>query len=293
MEDICAPKKYDDKNKTCFDLEQLIEITKAYNRYITRIKLNPEKEINTTLIPLKNDKSYLLKELKKRFEDVCENDEVCMTKQAFMNEIIKEMKYDIENNTFRIYGPNDSKEWLSTTDIDGIMKQYENIYSFIFLGAVPLDCNEYSFCSLYKINFEKYEKKGIEKIGIIFNLDRYGQPGSHWVALLAEIKNGEIYYCDSTGRKPIDNIYEIIEEFNKYCKKNKKQMLYKYNDIPYQKDGSECGVYSCNFLIRKLSGEDFHDIINNPLKFQDINSCRNKYFRNKPSKYNPHKKCDP
>lgn len=293
MENICAPKKYDDKNKTCFNLEQLIEIIRAYNRYVTRTNLNPGKNIDTTLIPIKNDKLYLLKELKKRFEDVCDNDEVCMTKQAFMNEIIKEMKYDIENNIFRIYGPNDSKEWLSTTDIDGIMKQYENIYSFKFLGAVPLDCDEYSFCSLYKINFEKYMKKNIDKIGIIFNLDRYGQPGSHWVALLIEIKNGEIYYCDSNGREPIDNIYKIIEEFNKYCKKNKKEMIYKYNNKSYQKDGSECGVYSCNFLIRKLSGENFNDIINNPLKFQDINSCRNIYFRNKPSKYDPHKKCDP
>lgn len=295
---ICAPNKYDKENNTCFTLEQLQEMAAAYNRYLTKNKLAPnqnQKIGDATLIDIRPDKKYLLTEFRKKFNKVCNNDEHCWTQQAFMNEIVKEMRTDIEINTFRPNGPNDPNEWLSTIDINNIMSQYEKIHpEFKFFGAVPLNCEEVSICSLYKLDFGKYFDEGIEKIGIVFNLDKYGDPGSHWVALYADIMNGEIYFCDSNGKSPAENILRIINQFkNFYKNKTGKDTIYKYNTIPYQKDGSECGIYSCNFIIRKLSGENFEDIVKKSLKFEEINSCRNVYFRNNPSKYNPHAKCDP
>ena len=295
---ICAPKKYDKENKTCFSTEQLIEMAAAYNRYLTKSKFDPNKKQtfgNAELINIKSNKKYLLSELKKRFENICNGNEICITHQAFMNEIVKEMRDDIENNTFRANGPDDPKEWLSTSDIDNIMSQYEKIYPhFKFLGAVPLNCDELSFYSLSKLNFEKYFNSNINCIGTIFNLDRYGQPGSHWVALFIDISKGKIYFCDSNGKPPIDNIIQIINNFSQFYKnKTGIDAIYKYNNKSYQLDNSECGVYSCNFIIRILAGENFEDITNNALSFKEINSCRNVYFRNMPSKYNPHPKCDP
>ncbi|XWV26159.1 putative thiol protease [Tupanvirus soda lake] len=294
----CAPTRYDKENDTCFTMEQLLEMAAAYNRYLTKSKLNPNKTQNfgdANLINIKKDKKYLLLELVKRFEKVCDGDQYCLTQQSFMNEIVKEMREDIINNTFRSYGPDDPKEWLSTTDINNIMMQYENIYKkFKFFGAVPLNCNELSFCSLYKLDFDNYYKNDVHQVAVVFNLDKYGKPGSHWVALYIDIAKGEIYFCDSNGKQPTENIAHIINQFIEFHKKRTgKNAIFKYNNIPYQKDSSECGVYSCNFIIRKLAGETFDDIINNPLSFQDINSCRNIYFRNKPSKFNPHSKCDP
>lgn len=295
---VCAPNKYDDKNKTCFSTSQLMEMAKAYNRYIAKSKLNPNRIQsfgNISLIDIKNDKTFLLSEFRKRFQNVCGGDDICITHQAFMNDIVKEMRNDIQTNTFRSSGPQDPKEWLSTVDINNIMSQYESVYPhFKFMGAVPLNCDEYSFCKLYKMNFDEHEKNGVKNMGIIFNLDRHGQPGSHWVALYINIAGGEIYFCDSNGKPPIDNISGMINQFARYYRKNKgKDVVYKYNTIPYQKDSSECGIYSCNFIIRKLAGESFDDIVNNALDFKQINSCRNVYFRNKPSQFTAHPKCDP
>lgn len=293
---ICAPNKYDNKNCTCFSLEQLIEMAKAYNKYLTKSKLHPNKTQtfgNAGLINIKSDKLYLLTEIKKRFNDICNNDEICITKQSFMNEIVKEMKDDINDNTFRPEGPEKYNEWLSTVDIDNIMYQYENVYpNFRFFGAVPLDCNDLSFCSLYKLDFNELINQGIDNLGVVFNLDRYGESGSHWVALFIDILNGEIFYCDSNGRPPLDNT--IIKNFEKFYKnKTGKDATYKYNTQAYQQDNSECGIYSCNFIIRKLAGEEFESIVKNSLGFQEINSCRNSYFRNSPSKYKINPKCDP
>ena len=295
---ICAPNKYDSKNQTCFSTMQLMEMAKAYNRYVTKYNLSPEQkhEIGGTgLIKIKDNKRYLLDELLNRFDTICSGNEVCLTEQAFMNEVVKEIRSEVNDHTFRAEGPKNSNEWLSTVDINNILKQYEILYSdFEFLGAVPLNCDELSFCSLYKLDFDNYLKKGINKVAIVFNHDKYGESGSHWVTLYIDIAAGEIYYCDSTGKEPIGNINQIIKNFLEYYKKKTgSDAIYKHNTKPYQKDSSECGIYSCNFVIRKLAGETFEQIINSSLNFQQINSCRNAYFRNKTSKHNPHDKCDP
>lgn len=290
----CAPGRYDGSSDTCFSENQLMKMAEAYNKYVTKQKLGVNKNKlfgGVDIIAIKNDKKYLLQEFKKRFEKVCGSDEMCLTRQAFMNEIVGEMMSD----TFRPKGPHDPNEWLSTFDIDNIMTQYEKIYpKFKFMGAVPLNCDELHFCSLYKFDFENYYKNGIMHIATIFNLDRYGQPGSHWVALFIDIPKGEIYYCDSNGKPPIDNIFEIIKKFQQYYQsKNGRDVVFRYNNRSYQQDSSECGIYACNFIIRKLSGENFNDIISNALTFREINSCRNVYFNNRPSDHTPHPKCDP
>jgi len=280
-------------------MDVLTELVGAYNRYISKKNLNPniKNEIgtNSKLITIKSDKGYLLTELKKRFETICQGDEQCITEQNFMNEIAAEMRDDILTNTFKPYGPEKSTEWLSTGDIDGIMQQYQNVYpEFYFFGAVPLDCDDYSFCQLSDIKYAKLEKEGYHKFGIVYNLDKYGQSGSHWIAIFANSKTGEIYFCDSIGRPPFENMLTVINNFiNYYEKKTGKKATYKYNNKSYQRDGSECGVYSCNFIIRILGGETFDQIINNPLEFKRINSCRNLYFRNKTSQQRIDPLCDP
>lgn len=298
MNNICAPKKYDKNNNTCFTTQQLVEMAKAYNRFITNQRMAPNRNNNfnnAELIKIKSDKKYLLENLRNRFNNICSGDEICITKQDFMNNIVAEIREEINNDTFRPNGPEKATEWLSTTDIDRIMAQYETAYpDFKFMGAVPLDCNEHSFCSLYKINFAEYAKNGVNKMGIIFNHDRHGEPGSHWVALFINLKNGDIFYCDSMGKEPIGNIHHIIKSFINYHKKTTgREANYQQNNIAYQKDNSECGVYSCNFIIRNLAGEKFQDIVNNPLTFQQINSCRNVYFNNNPSKFHADPLCDP
>jgi len=282
--DKCAPGKYDKKNNTCFSQKQLSEMAKAYNRYISKKKLSPSNKSNTDLHIISDtnaDVKTLLKEFKTIFGNI---DEKEITQLAFMKEIINEMYDDIVNETFRPDGPNGPTEWLSTIDINQIMVQYHNVYpDFNFLGAVPLDCDEVSRCSLFKIDFSKYHDEGNTKLGVIFNLDRHDEPGSHWVALYMDTNNGHIYFCDSVGNKPSKNINNIIEKFKEYYKKRTgKNATFKYNPKQYQRDGSECGVYSCNFIIRMLAGEPFDEIINKSLPFEKINGCRNKYFNNSP-----------
>lgn len=295
MTNICAPNKFDSINSTCFTTEELIAMAKSYNLFISKSKLNPDSskiypnfiQIYPNFIQIKPDKKYLLMEFKKRFQSVCDN-ELCWTKQAFMNEIVKEMLININTNTFRPDGPDDPTQWLNTDHINQIINQYENLYKgFKFYGAVPSDCGDYEFCSLSKINFNT------DQIGIIFNLDKHGSGGSHWVGMFIDVNKGEIFYCDSTGNPPNEGMKKIIDQFKLfYRKKTGKNPLYRVNSKKYQLDGSECGIYSCNFIIRMLKGENFDSIINNYATFEEINSCRNVYFNNGVSKYKISSKCE-
>lgn len=300
---LCAPGTYDSKHKTCFKLNHLVELAGAYNRYMTKNKLIPtsrtqtgqgETAIDTVFIKIREDKDYLLACFRERFMSVCGSDESCWLKQAFMNEIVGEMREEISKGTFRHEGPAKANEWLSTLDIENIMKQYESVYPhFKFYGAVPLDCDELSYCQLSQLDFERDQHRGIEQIGIVYNHDRHNGAGSHWVALYVDMPKSEINYCDSTGRKPFDNMASLIERFKAYCQKCGKTAVIALNTAKYQTDDSECGVYSCNFIIRRLAGESFSNVVDNPLAFKDINSCRNVYFSNGPSSYEPHRMCDP
>jgi len=285
-------------NNNGFPLDQLVELTKAYNRYVSKLRLDPKQNLygGSGLIKINPNKSYLLSELQAKFNHVCSGN---ISKQDFMNEIVSKEYRDtiIRGGGSACIGPKGETEWLSTSDIDCIMKKYEEEYSdFIFLGAVPSDCDKLSFCTLYSLDFEKFSEDKITKVGIVFNHDVHGQPGSHWVGMYINIPDGHIYYCDSVGGKPRGRIGQTIDKFCAYYEnKTKKNAVCKINNIRYQgpNDNSECGVYACNFLIRLLAGETFEEIIENPLKFEEINSCRNIYFSNGPTKKKTHKLCDP
>lgn len=291
---ICAPdrKNLQRKDKTCFTDGEVLQLVTAYNKYVMDTVLSNKKEpYSSPIDTVGKSKIQLLSELRKRFKNVCNDNDYCITEQKFMHKITGG---NLEN-VFRPVGPKKSSEWLSTSDINSVMKQYEKIYAdFYFIGAVPLNCDEINFCPSNSYDFDKLTDSGKRRFGIVFNHDRYGEPGSHWVALFMDDINGEISFCDSCGNPPIDNIKNVIRYFKKYYEsKYGKSPKYNENKRKYQRDDSECGIYSCNFIIRMLSGESFNSIVNNPLSFEKINSCRNVYFVNKPSKYKPDPKCDP
>lgn len=284
-----------------FTPEQVIEIVKGFNRCIfeSKLDLSPTKiPAGVQFIELKNfDKNVILRELRRRFDKICGESENHLTRQSLMNQIVDKMLTQTGGRSGggKVEGPRKATEWLGTEHIENVMKKYEKIYlDFHFVGAVPLDCDKLPFCELSDIKYDKLSREGINKIGVVFNHDVYGDPGSHWVAMYIDLEEGEIDFCDSTGKGPIDHINDVIKNFQTYYKqKNGKNPIYKENKNKYQRDKSECGVYSCNFLIRRLAGESFEEVTTNFLDFKDINSCRNAYFSNRPSKYEPHELCDP
>ena len=227
-------------------------------------------------------KQYLLSSLLDRLDNTCKTQQ-CLIRQEFVRKLDD---FDILYNTYRPKGPIGKNKWLSSSDIDQIMLQYVHAHKdFEFFGAVPLDFEnirmpiDFSSDNLSKIltNMVK-EKKN--KIGFVFNLDKHYQPGSHWTALFANLKNNQIYYFDSTGYKPEKEIINFMNKIKDWCyKNNSSDVDLQWNKVKHQFKGSECGVYSVNFIIRMLKGDSFMKISKNPVFDDDINKHREEYFR--------------
>ena len=144
----------------------------------------------------------------------------------------------------------------------------------MFLGPVPADCPTKINCELSNLNLTKLNKNGIDNVGIIYNLDMSYQGGSHWVAMFIDIKNNEINYYDSTASMPTPLIKQFIVNIaNKILRKNKDVKVI-YNDKKHQFGGSECGVYSMNFLLERLSGVSMYEISKMKIPDEGMNHLR-------------------
>lgn len=207
----CAPPRKNEKY-TCFTKKSLKKIGNIWN------EKNPNDLINLEL-----NKKKLWDLIRSKFlKDTDCQDDYCLLK----NPLVKEIKDgEIIYETFIPSMPkdwnNNHKAWLSTLDIQRVLLQYESIDPhFEFIGPSPIDYDEKigGICvteELCKFNLEKYFKEKKYKIGIVFNLDRHDQGGSHWVSLFIDIMKGGIYFFDSVGKKPKKEISRLMEKIKK------------------------------------------------------------------------------
>ena len=166
------------------------------------------------------NKKELWNNIKKELEYKC-NDEICWTNNL----------RSIQDNTFVSKAPNSWKnnkyQWLSTTDINNVLEKYEKKYkTFKYIGAIPADCPKDIYCELSNFNSKI---KNYKKIGIVYNLDKHNEPGSHWVAIYIDLNTKTITYFDSYGDLPS----KLIGHFIKKCIKQL-NLKFNYNKKRYQ-----------------------------------------------------------
>lgn len=284
-QEVCAPGRLFEDG-SCMSLEVLVEMAKAHNKEMEE-KGNKNKLIklddNYITIEPGKYKRYLVDKFKKLYTN-CKN-ESCWLTQPFMKKMEKLKASEIKQQSFRPAGPQGSFEWLNTHNINEVMKQYEQINpDFIFLGAVPLDFDDLDYLGIKNLDFKDLmENKKKTKIGIIFNLDKSWQPGSHWTASYADLKKGIITYSDSVAHPPEREIRRYMKRIYKFCKNvlGNKSTIAIYNKYRAQYGNSECGVYSIANILRLLKGEDFTKICKDKTPDKEINKCRDIYFNKK------------
>ena len=155
----------------------------------------------------------------------------------------------------------DPNTWLTNYDIEAVMKQYDRAFkSYAFLGVFPVNFNETSVfgkclhTQLCELPLKPFLKRGITSLGIVINLDRYGEPGSHWTSLFAIIDpkkpNAGAYYFDSVGHAPPKEMATFMKALQKQAlmlapptmKAPKFRLA--YNPKPFQKTNTECGMFA-------------------------------------------------
>ena len=249
---VCNPivKGKTIKNNSCFTSEVLSELRKSYNLH------HPKNKIIQ-----KNDKS-IWNELKKRMS-------TCSREDCWFSTITNpEVKNRLIQMTFAPKQPKEWKKnpstWLSNYDILNVLKQYEKAHTnFRFIGPTPIDfdskpVDNNSVCvwkELCTFQLSKFVDKGIKKIGVVFNLDRHDQPGSHWTSLFIDLEDKTIFYMDSGGDTIPKEVNKLVERIMNQGLELFTPIQFVYHEnhpFTHQYGNNECGMYSLYFIITML-----------------------------------------
>ena len=125
---FCAPSSESNHSMTCYSNKKLFRMRNYWN------VRHPDNKI------MSKDPHTIWKHLKNNMSHVC-NTEQCWLKQKFIQQ---SGDNDLLNYTFTPESPStwnkNPNEWLTSTDIENVMRQYERAYPcFQFLGPSPID----------------------------------------------------------------------------------------------------------------------------------------------------------
>lgn len=266
----CHPRKTK-KAYTCYTDPVLLELRDLWNRK------HPDKHIPYT-------------ETKKIWKALRENMKECDQEVCWMEKLEKENKQTITKDYFAPVPPKEWKdndrEWLSNEDIDDVLEQYQNAYpEFAYIHASPIDfdtkvndrCVSEALC---KLNLETYRKKGKTKIGIVLNLDTHDRDGSHWVCMWIDLKKRIMFYFDSAGNPPNEEVNVLANRLKKQGKAMGLSLKYRDNrKKAHQRTNSECGMYVLYFIIHLLQKKKKLTLFNRKrIEDDEVAKYRDIYF---------------
>ena len=160
-----------------------------------------------------------------------------------------------------------AREWLSNYDIEDVMKQYdkERDYKYAFLGVYPIDFAEEDkfgrclYSQICSLDVNKYINKKVKYLGLITNLDKHNQGGSHWTStfIIIDPRNkcyGAHYYDSNAIGIPV-----YVKKFINNIKAKlltiypKSKFKITHNTTRHQRKNTECGMFSMTHQIRWLN----------------------------------------
>jgi|TARA_B110000008_G_scaffold182056_1_gene181081 hypothetical protein len=284
-------------SNTCYTKNALIQLKEQYNKH------HSDKITATTS--------------KKIWNSLRQKLDHCSKEDCWLDEIKEpKLRQQLDDILFSPDRPNswdkNPVSWLSNYDIGAVLKQYETAYpEFKLLGPSAIDYDvkpqgENDKCvwnDLCRLSLQNLYNRGKRKLGIVFNLDKHDEPGSHWVSLFVDLDESLIFYYDSAMNAVPRQVSKLKREIIKQGKNLETPIHFKYmqNEYSHQNTNTECGMYCLFFNItfltkhlelqdnelmiggkKKLSTNDVIKIFTKPgINDNLMIDYRNKYFNKK------------
>jgi len=278
----CSPfvKNQKANKSTCYTNQLLFKIRDAFNNQ----PQYKNRKITT------NNPSEILQHLRREMSNTCEKED-CWLKvlpieeQQVINEEVFAPKKPVEWKKNPI-------EWLSNYDILNVLRQYEKSNPrFKLIGPTSIDFDsvldkntgECVLDDLCHFSLDRYIEAKKDKIGIIFNLDKHNQSGSHWVSMFIDIEHSFIFYFDSAANKTPKEITAFVEKVQEQASQQGSHFEY-YENYPnnHQRTNTECGMYSLYFIVTMLDKKNLKRKIRlfkeKKISDQHMRNLRSVYF---------------
>lgn len=295
---VCSPlaerKRRSGKRDSCFDKTALKALGRSWNQ------THPGNQI---LGLAHKSAAELWQALNERMTTLCHGPD---REACWANELDKGKTPDVEK-ALRPLKPqawySETHKWLTNYDLVEVMEQYEQVpeLKFRFLGVFPIDfesknvfgsCLYEEICKLQITKmFKRSGKRRVSYLGMIINLDRHDQGGSHWTALFMVVDPslpsfGAYYYDSALSKRP--------EQIDEFMDRMQAQAQAAYPDRPFRVDFmrkrhqygySECGMFCLAYLIRWLErlrdnrDTTFDEIASVRVTDEEVHQLRDKLYR--------------
>lgn len=197
------------------------------------------------------------------------------------------------------------RAWLSNRDIENVMRQYEAMVpDFEFVGVFPMDfaapadgtadskrrrperCVSQAMCDFSLPGLLARRKR---HAGIVLNLDRHDQRGSHWVCLYVGADpagtNYGVYYYDSVARRAPPEVRAFMAGVARQARalpgsrQQARRFASAVNTVRRQYQNTECGIFAMFFLCCCLSDRlCFHHICESMGFDENVAALRHTFF---------------
>lgn len=253
----CHPNNKDPLHAdTCYTKEALVQIRDSYNKS-HHPKITASKP------------TTIYKKLREKLTQ-------CEKEDCWMDQIQdKNVKYELDRLLFAPDSPGDWKKnptsWLSNYDIRDVLRQYETAHSdFKLLGPSSIDYDtvlsdgKCVWNDLCRLSLRDLHARNKRKLGVVFNLDKHYEPGSHWISVYIDSNESKIIYYDSAVNPCPKEVDRLIAEI---CKQGAAlDIPIKYdvvkNGYSHQSTNTECGMYSLFFIITMLTSKLHKRVLN-------------------------------
>jgi len=252
MKATCSPKlKEKITGFSCYTYDDLRYLRNLWNKH------HPTDLIDT------NDVRDIHAALMKKNAVKCGDKEACWLRQPFVKESVGQQ---IRKFAFAPEAPKEweknPNEWLSSTEIEDVMGQYEKAYKcFRFIGPSPIDFDKQLssggtvFPELSELSLSKLQNDGIKKVGIILNTDPHDKGGQHWISMFINIPRGLVYFFDSVGAPAPTEVMRLVERIKTQGAGLSPPIAFKFDQnhpVEHQYGNTECGIYSLFFIVHML-----------------------------------------
>jgi hypothetical protein len=220
----------------------------------------------------------------------CDGTESCILSHPQFNAVADPKKLEqVKTERMMPYGPRDNTALLNNFNIDEVLDKYTNkIDDFHHINFRMID-----FAETEPAEFSKKYNQGepVENVkaslltfldpaffrgqkkcmGVVLNTDIHTNGGKHWFALFFDFRNPNnitLEYFNSSGNIPMEEVHEYLIKFQrKVCRAypNAKCTIERVSSVQLQNSKTECGVYSCYFVISRAEGislRNFRDTCN-------------------------------